>query len=249
MSIDGNRAKLEETSTEISGAGLSGSKLFLSLHYEQRREPLVARIAEWVARGIIEGRIRPGQELSSVDLAGQFSTSRTPVREALMLLEQEGLVEMRARRRPIVAAPTISEVRDVYQVRRQLLSLAARLVAERIDDTELGDIKRRVLLMRVSANEGDVESYFWQHVDYQDSLLEIAGNSVMKQILDSLSLQTLVLRHRSIAQPGRLVESITEQESMLRAYESRDPDLASLLMANSTSNALRAIENSESSDG
>ena len=70
----------------------------LNLH--ERREPLVVQVATWVGLGIIEGRLRPGQDLNSVDLSHRFNSSRTPVREALMLLEQEGLVEIRARRRP-----------------------------------------------------------------------------------------------------------------------------------------------------
>jgi DNA-binding GntR family transcriptional regulator len=82
----------------------------------ERREPLVVRVATWVALGIIEGRLRPGSDLNSVDLSERFRTSRTPVREALMLLEQEGLVEIRARRRPRVAEFTLTKIREIYEV-------------------------------------------------------------------------------------------------------------------------------------
>ena len=60
-------------------------------------------IAVAVATEIIEGRLSPGDDLNSVDLARMFSTSRTPVREALLMLEREGFVEIAARRRPRVA--------------------------------------------------------------------------------------------------------------------------------------------------
>ena len=74
--------------------------------------------------------------------------------------------------------------------------------------------------------------------------MQVAGNSILKQILDSLALRTLVLRHRSLSQPGRLKESVEDQERLYRAYVDRDADLAAALMAGSTLSALRAIERS-----
>lgn len=175
------------------------------LRLRDRREPLVAQIAEWVGAGIIEGRLEPGQDLNSVDLSRRFETSRTPVREALMLLEQEGLVEMKARRRPRVAAPTPQDIRDIYQVRKNLLSMLAGLLVERADDEELAELRTRVERMRKLADGGDVDGYFWNHVLLQERMAEIVGNPTLKQILDSLALRTLMLRHLSLTlvEPAR----------------------------------------------
>jgi len=227
-------------STEMGDA--VGPRLSRTLRLLDRREPLVAHIVEWVGIGIIEGRLAPGDILSSVDLAKQFKSSRTPVREALMLLEQEGLIEMRARRRPQVAAPSLQQVQDIYQVRQNLLALGARLVVQRATDAEIDDVEHRVKEMRRLADTGQVDDYFWAHVDLQEMLMGIAGNSTLKQILDSLALRTLVLRHRSLEQPGRLQASVEDQERLLRAYQDRDGDLAAVLMAGSTLSSLRAIE-------
>ncbi len=84
--------------TDLPRAEIS-SRMRRTLRLDDRREPKVAEIAEWIAIGIVEGDLAPGQDLNSVDLAKRFGTSRTPVREALMLLEQEGLVSIQARRR------------------------------------------------------------------------------------------------------------------------------------------------------
>ena len=221
-----------------------GLRLSRTLRLLDRREPLVAAVVEWVGIGIIEGRLAPGKVLSSVELAKQFHSSRTPVREALMLLEQEGLVEMRARRRPRVAESTWPEVQEIYQVRQNLLALGARLFVQHAADDEIGEVGRRVTELRRMADAGQVDAYFWAHVDVQEFIMQIAGNSILKQILDSLALRTLVLRHRSLSQPGRLRESVEDQERMYRAYVDRDPDLAAALMAGSTLSALRAIERS-----
>lgn len=212
------------------------------LRLRDRREPLVARIAEWVGAGIIEGRLEPGQDLNSVDLSRRFDTSRTPVREALMLLEQEGLVEMKARRRPRVAAPSPQDIRDIYQVRRQLLAMLAGLLVERAGDEELAELRTRVERMRKLADDGDVDAYFWSHVLFQERMTEIVGNATLKQILDSLALRTLMLRHLSLTRAGRLAYSIDDQERLLQACEERDGELASALIAGATVRALRAVE-------
>ncbi|MEV2214159.1 GntR family transcriptional regulator [Streptomyces sp. NPDC050997] len=212
------------------------------LRLRDRREPLVAQIAEWVGAGIIEGRLEPGQDLNSVDLSRRFDTSRTPVREALMLLEQEGLVEMKARRRPRVAAPSLQDIRDIYQVRKQLLSMLAGLLVERAGDEELSELRTRVERMRKLADGGDVDSYFWSHVLLQERMTEIVGNATLKQILDSLALRTLMLRHLSLTRVGRLAYSIDDQERLLQACEERDGELASALIAGATVRALRAVE-------
>ncbi|MGP3769662.1 GntR family transcriptional regulator [Streptomyces sp. SDT5-1] len=212
------------------------------LRLRDRREPLVAQIASWVGSGIIEGRLEPGQDLNSVELSRRFDTSRTPVREALMLLEQEGLVEIQARRRPRVAAPTLADIRDIYQVRRQLLSMLAGLLVERATDDELAELRGQVEKMRELADDGDVDAYFWRHVQLQERMTEIVGNATLKQILDSLALRTLMLRHLSLTRPGRLAFSVDDQERLIQACEERDKDLASALIAGATVRALRAAE-------
>ncbi|MFG2958540.1 GntR family transcriptional regulator [Streptomyces sp. NPDC048291] len=212
------------------------------LRLRDRREPLVAQIAEWVGAGIIEGRLAAGQDLNSVDLSRRFDTSRTPVREALMVLEQEGLVEMKARRRPRVAAPSLQDIRDIYQVRRQLLSMLAALLVERATDEEIAELRGRVEKMRGLADEGDVDAYFWGHVQLQERMTEIVGNATLKQILDSLALRTLMLRHLSLTRPGRLAYSVDDQERLMQACEERDGELASALIAGATVRALRSVE-------
>ncbi|BCL25536.1 GntR family transcriptional regulator [Streptomyces aurantiacus] len=212
------------------------------LRLRDRREPLVAQIAEWVGAGVIEGRLQPGQDLNSVELSRRFDTSRTPVREALMLLEQEGLVEMKARRRPRVAAPSLTDIKDIYQVRRQLLSMLAGLLVERATDAELTELRTRVEAMRELADAADVDAYFWSHVLLQERMTEIVGNTTLKQILDSLALRTLMLRHLSLTRPGRLAYSVDDQERLIQACEERDGELASALIAGATVRALRAVE-------
>ncbi|MGH3246983.1 MAG: GntR family transcriptional regulator [Trebonia sp.] len=211
------------------------------LKLEERREPTVAQVAIWVAEGIVIGRLKPGQDLNSVDLASRFSTSRTPVREALMLLESEGLVEIRARKRPRVATFSTERVREIYFVRRHLLALVGGLVAEHVTDEEVTDLAVRLERMRVAVAADDVDAYFWAHVDMQSRFLEIAGNSILTSILDSLALRTLVLRHTALGRSGRLRESLRDQVRIHEAIADRDPELTAMLLSRATDTALLAI--------
>ena len=221
-----------------------GEELVRLLKLNERREPLVVQVATWVGLGVIEGRLRPGQDLNSVDLSHRFNSSRTPVREALMLLEQEGLVEIRARRRPRVAAFTPERVRQIYEVREHLLELVGRLVAVKASEENLADLRQRVQLMRQQADSGDVDGYFWSHVALQERMTAIAGNDTLKGILDSLALRTLILRHASLEKPGRLPDSVAAQEQILQALEEHDADLAAMLLSRATRAAYAAIEQS-----
>ena len=84
---------------------------------------LVTEIACVVGAEILEGMRSPGSDLNSVELARRFRTSRTPTREAVVILEKEGLVEILPRRRPRVADLSIDEIREIYRVRAAMLGL------------------------------------------------------------------------------------------------------------------------------
>jgi DNA-binding GntR family transcriptional regulator len=214
------------------------------LKLNERREPAVVQVATWVGLGIVEGRLQPGEDLNSVELSHRFNSSRTPVREALMLLESEGLVEIRARKRPRVAAFTPERVREIYFVRQHLLALVGKLVAEHATDEDLTGLRQHLSNMERFAAAGDVDSYFWGHVALQERMTEIAGNETLKGILDSLALRTLILRHASLAQPGRLAASVSDQLRIFEAIDRRDGELA-MLLSRATVSALNAIEVSE----
>jgi DNA-binding GntR family transcriptional regulator len=215
------------------------------LKLNERREPSVVQVATWVGLGIIEGRLQPGEDLNSVELSHRFNSSRTPVREALMLLESEGLVEIRARKRPRVAAFTPVRVREIYFVRQHLLALVGELVAEKATDEDLVGLRTRLTQMEADASSGDIDNYFWGHVALQERMTEIAGNETLKGILDSLALRTLILRHASLAQPGRLAASVADQLRIFDAIQNRDGELAAMLLSRATVAALHAIEESE----
>ena len=202
----------------------------------------VDEIIASVGAEIIEGRLRPGDDLNSVELARTFGTSRTPVREALLTLEREGFVEIAARRRPRVAPVRLGEVREMYRVRAHLYTLVSR---EFVEVARRSDLNRLLQLQHQLARcveLDDVAGFFWTNVRFRNAEIAATGNSTLRRLLDSLGLRMLQLRHLSLSQPGRIRESLVDHERLLQAYADRDAGLAAALTSSLVMRGLAAVE-------
>ena len=206
-------------------------------------DSLVGSIAAWIAGAIIEDRLRPGDDLNTVDLAKQFDTSRTPVREALLILEKEGLVTILPRRRPYVAHISLNEVREIYQVRTQLLMLAADLIVHTASDEAIASLKAALLPIRDMVAAHDLDGIFWANVAFRNQEADICGNKQVRRILDSLGLRTLQLRYLSI-RLGPTIERLSKRELLVEAYAARDASLAAALTRSMLLGSLAIIEQS-----
>jgi DNA-binding GntR family transcriptional regulator len=206
------------------------------------RPSLVARIASEVGAEIVVGRLVPGDDLNSVDLSRRYQTSRTPVREALMLLEKEGLVDVPPRRRPRVVILSIGEIREIYRARAALFDLIATDTMRAITDADLAGLRGLVKGMQRGWRQRDLDAYVWANVDFYDRITQLANNRTVKRILDSLLLRTLPLRRLSLSQPGRMERSFDDHRRLIQAYEDRDANLASALLRSNHINALAALE-------
>jgi DNA-binding GntR family transcriptional regulator len=202
----------------------------------------VAEIVDWVARGIIEGRLRPGDDLNSVDLAKRFGVSRTPVREALFTLSREGLVDWSPRRRPRVATLDLKEVREIYELRALLYGQVSLAIVEHATVEDIEALWRANRKLAEVAAQGDVDGYFWANVAFRDEELRVSRNGIVKEVLDSMRLRTNRLRHLSTSLPGRLQRSCSDHQRLCEAYAERDGVLAAALNRSIVIGALHAIE-------
>lgn len=200
---------------------------------------LVGNIARDLADDIVAGRLRPGHDLNSVELARRFDTSRTPVREALLLLEKEGLVEIEAHRRPRVKRWSWSDVCELYQVRSTLNGLVAELIVKNASDADLELLDARFQSQVDACEQRDLEAYFRAMLAVRDTEAAICGNSQLRQLLEQLGLRVLQLRHYSVSTPEAMQQAAADYARILRAYHERDGDLASAL---NRSVVLRALE-------
>jgi DNA-binding GntR family transcriptional regulator len=205
---------------------------------------IVDEVIVAVGTDIIEGRLLPGADLNSVDLARTFGSSRTPVREALLTLEREGFVEISAHRRPRVAPLHIEEVRELYHLRAELYAMVSRTVVDVAVDADLDRLRALQDELARACAADDVDHYFWINVQFRNAEAVIADNRTLRRVLDSLGLRMLQMRHLSLSLPGRLQTSLDDHARLLRAYEERDAVLAAALTQSLVLGGLAAIERS-----
>jgi DNA-binding GntR family transcriptional regulator len=245
MSVDGqvDDHQVDERPQVDGVARPAGSDVLGRMLWEGRPDTsLVDKMVEDLAMRIIDGRLPPGSDVNSVELAKRYGSSRTPVREALLTLQREGLVDIPARRRPRVALVTLTQVREMYEVRASLHGLVSELIVQASDEDGLAVLRGWHDQLRVDAERGDVEAYFWHNVAFRQAEAEIAGNHQLTRLLSTLGLRTLQLRHLSLSFPGRLDRSVEDHERLLAAYAERDAPLAVALTKSIIMAGYRAIE-------
>jgi len=200
---------------------------------------LVGNIARELADDIVAGHLRPGHDLNSVELARRFDTSRTPVREALLLLEKEGLVEIELHRRPRVKRWSWTEICELYQVRSTLAGLVAELIVKNAPDRDLETLEIYFRSQVEACEQRDVEAYFRAMITVRETEARICGNSQLLALLEQLGLRVLQLRYFSVSTPEAMQEATADYARILLAYHERDGELA---VALSRSVVLRALE-------
>lgn len=236
--------ELAEFEPESPDSANRRAELLRILKRGEANNGLVDEIALAVLTDVVEGRLNPGDDLNSVELARTFRTSRTPVREALRILEREGLVQISAHRRPRVARLSLREVRELYELRATLYGVVSRAVVAVADDTDLGRLREIQTRLEQAVADDDVDAYFWLNVEFRNTEVDITGQETLRRVLDGLGLRTLQLRHLSLSLPGRIGQSLADHARLLVAYEDKDADLASALTQSLVRRGLAAIERS-----
>jgi DNA-binding GntR family transcriptional regulator len=203
------------------------------LEFEDRKDSLVGKIASDVARAISEGRLAPGDELNSVDLASRYGTSRTPVREALMLLEKEGLVEIPPRRRPRVARIDLKEIEDLYAIREVLNDLVIRQFIANARSAEIEGMRFICEEMRVAARGGDQRRFRDRRVALFIYWEAHCGNESLRQLLRRSKMRLSVTR-LAREYPEDVEQMLEDNLRLASACEARDVDLATALIRSMT---------------
>lgn len=142
-----------------------------------------------LSKRIFNGTLKAGQRLLELEIAREFDTSQTPVREALRELESQRLVLSEPYRGTRVRAISKQEMAEAYAVRGNLEQMAARLAAPRLK----GDarcLKAALKALHAAARAGDVDAYASSNYEFHRSIVVASGNSVLLQMWDSLSFET-----------------------------------------------------------
>ena len=189
---------------------------------------LPEQIAAQVSRRIASGTYGPGQRILEQAIAAEFAVSRGPVREALRLLEKDGLVTILPRRGAQVTSLSVDEVREIFEIRAVLNGLRDRRIAESPARLALlPAIEAEVgTLARVVREGGEGARYVETVFELNRLLNEATSNKRLSSILDSLALQTLRYSRLGLSTPERRRQSLKHWQQLVRAIRDGDGDAA-----------------------
>lgn len=184
-------------------------------------------------KSILNGVLEPGERLAEVALAEQFSVSRGPVRDALRHLASMGLLTVTPNVGASVRVITVTEARDLYELRTALESEAAFLAAKRIDDVGRQRIAHLVATHADTMSLHPVGAYAPQHgdSDFHSLVAHLSGNALLiKALTQELYPQLVLLRRQHQNVRGRGQVALIEHQRITEAIQSGDAELAALLM-------------------
>lgn len=187
---------------------------------------LASRVADQLAEAIIEGRLASGTRLSEPEIAQTFGISRTPVREALYILERDELVERQPRKGARVASVTEKNALDVYICRAYLYGLSARMCVPRLNNSDLAELSRNVHLMDLAVASNDLGAYYRLNLAFHDYVGRASGNEMLLKLMGGMGRLTLRFRYMSLTVPGRLEVSLKAHHLLMSDLRCADPDAA-----------------------
>lgn len=199
------------------------------------------RVYESVKRDLLDGVIKPGDRIGDVELRERLKVSRTPVREAMLALEQENLVRIVPRLGYFASEISATDVVNAYQLRFLLEPVITAMAAQRIRDSDVDELRRLAKVTSDGSDHGVAEAVE-RNKRFHLAVAEIAGNSrmtrVMSEVLDALGrLAIIELRQRRsgeswTAEHLAIVDAIAEHDPVHAAEVVRDtfePDEGLLL--------------------
>jgi DNA-binding GntR family transcriptional regulator len=198
-----------------------------------------------IKEAILSFRLKPGQSLVESDLANQLAISKTPVRDALMKLQQEGLVEKIPYTGTYVAEINRQNLIDIFQIRSVLEGLATRIATNNLNETEISKLQIIIDGHAVSATNNDITAASKYNAQFHDAIIQISTNKWLAQILSNFDDHLKRYRILSNYQSDRLKKSVEEHQAVLNAMAHKDPDSAEDLMRSHLLSALEDLKNQD----
>ena len=187
--------------------------------------PLRDVVFQTLRTAILKGDLKPGERLMELQLASKLGVSRTPIREAIRKLEQEGLARTIPRKGAEVAGMTEKDMEDVLQIRCVLEELAARLSCQNITDEEMRELKIAMVAFEEKTREGNVVELAKADVTFHDIIYRAADNPKLLVLLNNLREQMYRYRTEYMKDDRIHPVLIREHKEMVKALESRDQEL------------------------
>lgn len=190
----------------------------------ERPRSLTALVVDRLRQGIVCGDVGLGEQLSESALARQLGVSKTPVREALQQLRNEGLVRIVPHTGTFVFTMSAREVKELCELRVTLERAALRFAVERNREALLAALRAIATSMDDAHGRGDIRRYLELDTAYHAEFFAKCGNSYMTQAYDNLVGRIAALRTHLAARPSHTQLSLAEHHVMIDTIARGDLD-------------------------
>ncbi len=198
---------------------------------------LKARIYDSLKQAITSMNIyaQPGEpRLDERRLAEDLGVSRTPLREAIARLEQEGFVRTVPRKGVFVVRKTKQDILEMITVWAALESMAARLITLHASDQELSSLRRLFATFQDNQGQANIDEYSEANIRFHQAILRLSHCELLNGMTENLFIHMRSIRMRTISEDDRASRSIIDHMNIIEALEQRDTELAERLVRQHT---------------
>ena len=205
-------------------------------------KPIRELVYEHLKEAIGSGEIPSGERLNESELAIQLNISRTPIREAIRMLESGGFVESIPRRGVIVRAIDISEIIEIYMIRQALEVTVFKAAARHITPQELEKARRHIQESQVYLEGKNFEEYFRANELFTGTIIKAGRLPKFRQLINSYRDQLRRYRKITLSDPQRQQTAIQQHLEILKALEERDAERVGKLVFEHLEGALEVCK-------
>ena len=168
--------------------------------------------------------------LDEKQLSQALGVSRTPIREAMTLLEQEGFLRTVPRRGIFIVRKTKKQIIEMIEMWAAIESMAARLATLNASDDEIAGLRKMFDDFRNAAPAEHINEYSDANIAFHQAIIRLSGSHLMGQTLENLFIHVRAIRRLTISQADRASRSIVDHIRIIEALEKRDTELAERLV-------------------
>ena len=205
-------------------------------------QPLRNVVFQALRTAILRGELKPGERLMELQLAAKLGVSRTPIREAIRMLEQEGLAKTVPRKGAHVAKMTEKDMEDVLQVRLALEELAVRTLCDRFTREQLQELLNAKKAFEDTLSGGNVREIAGADVRFHDVIYNGADNPRLSMLLSNLREQMYRYRVEYLKDKSVYPQLVKEHQIMLDALSRRDKEAVSGILRQHLRNQTEAVK-------
>jgi DNA-binding GntR family transcriptional regulator len=174
---------------------------------------------------------RPDEiRLDERQLSQALGVSRTPIREAMTLLEQEGFLRTEPRRGIFIVRKTKKQIIEMIEMWAALESMAARLATLNASDADIAALRTMFDEFRTSTPAAHITEYSEANIAFHQAIIRLSGSNLMGKTIDNLFIHVRAIRKMTISQRDRAARSIVDHMRIIEALERRDTELAERLV-------------------